>query len=64
MNKEEQVIKVNEKIVESQEESEEDDEITFTLLVNGKIVSWAKTLLYSCLEEIRTARKEKRKGHG
>lgn len=39
----------NEKIVETQEESEEDDEITFALFVDGKIVSWAKTLLYSYL---------------
>jgi GNAT superfamily N-acetyltransferase len=54
----------NEKIVEAQEESEEDDEITFTLFVDGKLVSWAKTLLYSYLEEIHTARKEKRKGFG
>lgn len=54
----------NEKIVETQEESEEDDEITFALFVDGKIVSWAKTLLYSYLEEIHTARKEKRKGFG
>jgi GNAT superfamily N-acetyltransferase len=54
----------NERIIETQEESEEDDEITFTLLVDGKIVSWAKTLLYSYLKEIHTARKEKRKGYG
>ena len=54
----------DEKIVETQEESEEDDEITFTLFVDGKIVSWAKTLLYSYLEEIHTARTEKRKGYG
>ncbi len=53
-----------EKIVETQEESEEDDEIIFTLLVDGKIVSWAKTLLYSCLEEIHTVRTERRKGFG
>jgi ribosomal protein S18 acetylase RimI-like enzyme len=54
----------NEKIVETQKESEEDDEITFSLLVDGQIVSWAKTLLYSSLEEIRTVRKERRKGFG
>ena len=54
----------NEKIVETQEESEEDNEITFTLFVDGRIVSWAKTLLYSYLEEIHTVRKEKRKGFG
>ncbi len=68
MNKEKQAMKteekqmkdaMNEQIVETQEESEEDDEITFTLLVDGKIVSWAKTLLYSYLKEIHTARKEK-----
>lgn len=54
----------NEKIVETQEESEENDEITFMLFADGKIVSWAKTLLYSYLEEIHTARMEKRKGFG
>jgi hypothetical protein len=53
-----------EKIVEMQEESEEDDEMIFKLFVNEKLVSWAKTLLYSFLEEIHTARVEKRKGHG
>jgi hypothetical protein len=52
-----------EQIVETQEESEKDDEIIFTLFVDGKIVSWAKTLLYNCLEEIHTASKEKRKGY-
>jgi hypothetical protein len=35
----------NEKIVEMQEESEEDDEMIFKLFVNEKLVSWAKTLL-------------------
>ena len=64
MNKEKQVFYVNERIVETQEESEEDDEIIFTLFVDGKIVSWAKTLLYSYLEEIHTACKEKRRGFG
>jgi len=73
LNKEKQAMKteekqlkdtLNEKIVESQEESEEDDEIIFVLFVDGKIVSWAKTLLYSNLEEIHTACKEKRKGYG
>ena len=73
MNKEKQAMKAeekqlenatNEKIVETQEESEEDDEITFTLFVDEKIVSWVKTLLYSYLKEIHTARKEKRKGFG
>ncbi len=54
----------DEKIVEMQEESERDDEIIYTLFVDGKIVSWAKTLLYSYLEEIHTARKKKRKGFG
>jgi GNAT superfamily N-acetyltransferase len=53
-----------EKIVETQEESEQDDEITLRLFVNEEIVSWAKTLLYSFLKEIHTARKEKRKGYG
>ena len=53
-----------ERIIETQEESEEDDETTFTLFVDGKIVSWAKTLLYGGLEEIHTARKMKRKGFG
>ena len=54
----------NEKILETQEESEEDDEVTFRFFVNGEIVSWAKTLLYSYLEEIHTAIGEKRKGYG
>jgi GNAT superfamily N-acetyltransferase len=53
-----------EKIVETQEESEQDDEITLRLFANGEIVSWAKTLLYSFLKEIHTAREEKRKGYG
>jgi GNAT superfamily N-acetyltransferase len=53
-----------EKIVETQEESEEDDEITLRLFVDGAIVSWAKTLLYSFLKEIHTAHGEKRKGYG
>ena len=53
-----------EKIVETQEESEQDDEITLRLFANGEIVSWAKTLLYSFLKEIHTARKEKCKGYG
>ena len=51
-------------IVETQEESEEDDEITLRLFVDGAIVSWAKTLLYSFLKEIHTAHVEKRKGYG
>jgi GNAT superfamily N-acetyltransferase len=55
---------VVEKIVETQEESEEDDEITLRLLADGEIVSWAKTLLYSFLEEIHTATAERRKGYG
>ena len=54
----------NEKILETQEESEEDDEVTFRFFVNGKIVSWAKTQLYSYLEEIHTAIGEKHKGYG
>jgi len=49
-------------IVETEEESEQDDEITLRLFVNEEIVSWAKTLLYSFLEEIHTAHGEKRKG--
>jgi len=53
-----------EKIVETQEESEEDDEITLRLFADGEIVSWAKTLLYSFLEEIHTATAERRKGYG
>jgi GNAT superfamily N-acetyltransferase len=52
------------RIIETQEESEEDDETTFTLFSDGEIVCWAKTLLYSNLEEIHTARKEKRRGFG
>ena len=31
-----------ERIVETQEESEEDDEMIFTLFANEKLVSWAK----------------------
>jgi GNAT superfamily N-acetyltransferase len=54
----------NEKIVEMQEESEEDDVTIFKLFVNEKLVSWAKTLLYSFLEDIHTANVEKRKGYG
>ena len=53
-----------EKIVETQEESEEDDEIILRLFADGEIVSWAKTLLYSFLEEIHTATAERRKGYG
>jgi len=66
MNAEQKLPKdaANERIVESQEESEEDDEITFVLFVDGRIVSWAKTLLYSNLKEIHTICKEKRKGYG
>jgi hypothetical protein len=52
------------KIIETQQESEIDDEILFTLFVDGKIVSWAKTILYSTLEDIHTACIEKRKGYG
>jgi hypothetical protein len=52
------------KIVETQQESEIDDEILFTLFVDGKIVSWAKTILYSTIEDIHTACPEKRKGYG
>jgi GNAT superfamily N-acetyltransferase len=53
-----------EEIVETQEESEDDDEVTFRFFVNGEIVSWAKTLLYSNLKEIYTAVGKKRKGYG
>ncbi len=52
-----------EEILEAQEESEEDDEVTFRFFVNGEIVSWAKTLLYSYLKEIHTAIGEKHKGY-
>jgi hypothetical protein len=51
-------------IVETQQESEVDDETVFTLFVDGKVMSWAKTTLYSNLEDIRTARLEKRRGYG
>jgi GNAT superfamily N-acetyltransferase len=54
----------NEKILETQEESEEDDELIFRFFVSGEIVSWAKTQLYSYLEEIHTAIGEKNKGYG
>ena len=52
------------KIVETQQESEIDDETLFTLFVDGKPVSWAKTILYSNLDDIHTACLEKRKGYG
>jgi len=55
---------VIEEIVETQEESEQDDEIILRLFADGEIVSWAKTLLYSFLKEIHTAHREKRKGYG
>ncbi len=51
-------------IIETQQESEIDDETVFTLFVDGKVMSWAKTTLYSNLEDIRTARLEKRRGYG
>lgn len=50
-------------IIETQQESEIDDETVFTLFVDGKVMSWAKTTLYSNLEDIRTARLEKRRGY-
>ena len=53
-----------EEILETQEESEEDDEIVFKFFSNEKLVSWAKTLLYSYLKEINTAHVEERKGYG
>jgi len=52
-----------EKILETQEESEEDDELIFSFFVNGELVSWAKTQLYSSLKEIHTAIGEKHKGY-
>ncbi len=52
-----------EELIETQEESEEDDEVIFRLVVNAEIVSWAKTILYSHLKEIHTAIGEKRKGY-
>ncbi len=54
----------NVKIVETQQESDIDDEILFALFVDGKTVSWAKSILYSNLESIHTACLEKRKGYG
>ena len=51
-------------IVESQQESEVDDELLFTLFVDGKTMSWAKTILYGNLSDIHTAFLEKRKGYG
>ena len=42
-------------ILEAQEESEEDNELTFTFFVKGEIVSWDKTLLYSYLKESHIA---------
>jgi GNAT superfamily N-acetyltransferase len=51
-------------ILETQEESDEDDEMIFKLFVNERLVSWAKTLLYSFLKDIHTANVEKRKGYG
>jgi hypothetical protein len=35
-----------EKIVETQEESKQDDEIILRLFADGEIASWARTLLY------------------
>jgi hypothetical protein len=49
----------DEEILETQEESEEDDELIFRFFVNGEIVSWAKTLLYSYLKEIHTELEKK-----
>jgi GNAT superfamily N-acetyltransferase len=53
-----------EEIIVTQEESERDDEIVYKLLIDGQITSWAKTTLYSTLDDIRTACQEKRKGRG
>ena len=64
MNEKRPEITANETIVDMQEESEEDDEMIFKLFVNEKLVAWAKTLLYSFLEDIHTANVEKRKGYG
>jgi hypothetical protein len=55
---------VNCTIIETQEESEKDDEIIFKLLINGQTMSWAKTTLFSNLDDIHTANVEKRKGYG
>lgn len=54
----------HETIIETQEESEKDDEIIFKLLIDEKMVSWAKTTLYSHIEEFHTACFGKRKGYG
>lgn len=54
----------HETIVETQEESEKDDEIIFKLIIDGKMVSWAKTTLYSNLDDLHTACLDKRKGYG
>ena len=54
----------NENMLETQEESEEDDELIFRFFVNGEIVSWAKTQLYNYLEEIHTVIGEKHNGYG
>ncbi len=42
-------------IVETQQESEIDDELLFTLFVDGKTVSWAKAIVYGNLSDIHTA---------
>jgi hypothetical protein len=55
MSKKNLEYSAKEEIFETQEESEDDDELTFKFFVNGEIVSWAKTLLYSYLKEIHTA---------
>jgi ribosomal protein S18 acetylase RimI-like enzyme len=54
----------HETIIETQEESEKDDEIIYKLLIDEKMVSWAKTTLYSHIDEFHTACLEKRKGYG
>jgi ribosomal protein S18 acetylase RimI-like enzyme len=64
MNEQQLETSAIEEVLETQEESEEEDELTFRLFVNGELVSWAKTLLYSHLEEIHTASGKKRKGYG
>jgi GNAT superfamily N-acetyltransferase len=54
----------NEEMIVTQEESEKDDEIVYKHIIDGQTVSWAKTTLFNTLNEIHTACKEKRKGHG
>jgi GNAT superfamily N-acetyltransferase len=55
---------VIEKIVETQEESEQDGEIILRLLRMAKLFLGLKPYCTVFLEEIHTAREEKRKGYG